>query len=141
MSEGNRRRKISFAMFGTKISFKMPKVKFFKKGSSKEPEWYWQSVEVPNYYRNIGDKVTGVKIDKHKFLNIEQVATINAWLQHLPDPEGVTLLGEEELVDISISSTGSTGRHRDHDKKFRHRAHSFSVMPKHCSTMKFKTFI
>ena len=140
MSEGNRRRKISFAMFGTKISFKMPKVKLFKKGSAKEPEWYWQSVEVPNYYRNIGDKVTGVKIDKHKFLNIEQVATINAWLQHLPDPEGIQLIGDEELVDISITSTGSEC-HRDHDKKFRHRAQSLSMMPKHCSTMKFKTFI
>eukprot|EP00092_Neocalanus_flemingeri_P096441 GFUD01122765.1.p1 GENE.GFUD01122765.1~~GFUD01122765.1.p1 ORF type:complete len:142 (-),score=26.70 GFUD01122765.1:191-616(-) len=141
MSEGNRRRKISFEILGTKISFKMPKVKFFKKTSSKEPEWYWQSVEVPNYYRNISQKVSAVKMDKHKFLNIEQVATINAWLQHLPDPEAVELLGDEELVDMSISSTGSTGRHTDHAKKFRQRAQSFNVMPKHCSTMKFKTFI
>ena len=140
MSEGTRRKKISFAMFGTKISFKMPKVKFLKRTSNKEPEWYWQSVEVPNYCRNISDKVTGVKIDKHKFLNIEQVATINAWLQHLPDPEGIQLLSDEGLVDISISSTGSTGRHRDHEKKFRHRAQSLSMMPKHCSTMKLKTF-
>ena len=140
MSEGTRRKKISFAMFGTKISFKMPKVKFLKRASNKEPEWYWQSVEVPNYCRNISDKVTGVKIDKHKFLNIEQVATINAWLEHLPDPEGIQLLGDEGLVDISISSTGSTGRHRDHEKKFRHRVQSLSMMPKHCSTMKLKTF-
>ena len=40
MSLGNSRRKLSFDMFGTTISFKMPKVKrIFRRRKEKEPEW------------------------------------------------------------------------------------------------------
>ena len=124
----------------------MPKVKLFKR-SSQEPEWYWQSVEVPNYYRNIGDKVRSVQIDKHKFLNIEQVATINAWLQHLPDPEGLHLIADqdEDNLDISVTSTGSNERYRHHQRqrereRQRERAHSLSAVTRG-SSMNLKTFI
>ena len=41
MSEEAARRKVSFAMFGTIISFKVPKVKvmFRRRRKEKEPEW------------------------------------------------------------------------------------------------------
>ena len=36
----------------------------------------WQAANLPNFHRNIEDVIAGstVKFDKHKYLNLEQVA-------------------------------------------------------------------
>ena len=108
-------RKISFPIFGTKISLKVPKVKIFKRTAInhfQEPEWHWQAGEGSTNYVGIStEKLNHVERQKvssgesrqkaekqqHKFLNFDQVATIHAWLDRLPDPGYHLLISEEEV--------------------------------------------
>ena len=127
-SKMSERRKVSVNILGTKLSFKLPKVRVFKKKCDmKEPEWSWQSVAPPPvkpHYHQHGhrhvhahgqQRTLDMKQIKHRFLTSEQVNTIHTWLSSLPQPGDIAPL-LEDTGDVSILSNSShlhqSPRHR-----------------------------
>ena len=120
------KRKVSVNILGTKLSFKLPKVKMFKKKKcDKEPEWSWQSVAPQHHHQQVYQRqhhhhqqqmtaVMDMKQLKHRFLTSEQVNHIQTWLSTLPQPgdvEDVAPLLEESLSESVLSNISSPRRH------------------------------
>ena len=89
-------------ILGSRLSFKLPKVKVFKKKTEewkREPEWSWQAVDSPTQNNNNKtprhhhSQDRGHKTEtRHRFLSRDQVDTIHQWLEQLPRPEEVATL-------------------------------------------------
>ena len=102
------RRRISVSILGTRLSFKLPKVRVFKKKTEewrREPEWSWQAVHTPTHRitqpqshpqphnshpHSHPHPHSSLKDPRHRFLSRDQVDTIHQWLDQVPGP------GEEE---------------------------------------------
>ena len=85
------------SILGTRLSFKLPKVRVFKKKTEewrREPEWSWQAVHTPTHRitqpHSHPHAHSSLKDPRHRFLSRDQVDTIHQWLDQVPGP------GEEE---------------------------------------------
>ena len=129
------RRKISLNILGTKLSFKLPKVKVFKKKcDNKEPEWSWQQISQSvsqhqagpvfiNNYSDCKQTNSNSRSLRHRFLSREQLDTIHTWLSQLEHPEDQdqdplleqSVMSESSTqCDLSILSSSSPSRHHHH---------------------------
>ena len=94
------RRRLSWTMFGTKFSVKLPRLRLgpgkVGRGRSGEAEWAWQAgARRPDSHRLSQQSISrecAKQQKQHRFLDREQVATIQAWLQAVPETEEAELL-------------------------------------------------
>ena len=97
---GDDRRKVSLNILGTKVSFKLPKVKMFKKKKDNEPEWSWQAVHVAKH-----QTTKRYETLKHRFLTRDQVDTIHSWLSQVPlhasDDQSLLLQDDPNVSNLS----------------------------------------
>ena len=127
-------------ILGSRLSFKLPKVKVFKKKTEpewkRESEWSWQAVDSPTLqdnnnktHHNSHSQDRGHhKSDNrhHRFLSRDQVDTIHQWLEQLPRPEEVTpLLSEEELNTSEMRHP--VGSEREAHYRPHHHHHKQSI--------------
>ena len=128
-------------ILGSRLSFKLPKVKVFKKKTEewkREPEWSWQAVDSPTQDNNNKtprphhphhSQDPGHKTEtRHRFLSRDQVDTIHQWLEQLPRPEEVaTLLAEEELDTSDVRHLGDSSMVSEAHYRPHHRQHKQSI--------------
>lgn len=141
------RRKVSMNILGSRLSFKLPKVKVFKKKTEpewkRESEWSWQAVDSPTLqdnnnktHHNSHSQDRGHKSENrhHRFLSRDQVDTIHQWLEQLPRPEEVTpLLSEdqEELNTSEMRHLGNTSVVSEREAHYRPDHHQHRPHHKH----------
>ena len=110
------RKKVCVRILGRSVSIKVPKLRLFRKKVCSEPEWSWQAAPspAPASSRATTPARTRPKQPKqqHRYLSLEQVSNIQAWLTQLPKPGDVSQLDlvEEylaDLADLSVSSPPS----------------------------------
>ena len=82
MTTEDGRRKISVSVLGTRLSFKLPKVRLWrrKKEETEEAEWWWQGAG----QHQPGPALVASHEGGHRFLSRDQVASIHQWLDTLP---------------------------------------------------------
>ena len=82
------RRKISVSVLGTRLSFKLPKVRLWrrKKEETEEAEWRWQGAGQGAGQHQPGPALVHSHSHEagHRFLSRDQVASIHQWLDTLP---------------------------------------------------------
>ena len=80
------RRKISVSVLGTRLSFKLPKVRLWrrKKEETEEAEWRWQGAGQGAGQHQPGPALVHSHEAGHRFLSRDQVASIHQWLDTLP---------------------------------------------------------
>ena len=137
-------------ILGSRLSFKLPKVKVFKKKTEewkREPEWSWQAVNTPTQHNNNkaphhhnhhnshshdrGHK--SVTETRHRFLSRDQVDTIHQWLEQLPRPGDLAPLLAEDQEELDMSRASHPGdtsmvsqreaHYRPHDPQHRPGPH------------------
>ena len=131
-------------ILGSRLSFKLPKVKVFKKKTEEwktEPEWSWQAVNSPTQHNNNktphhhhddrGHKI--VTETRHRFLSRDQVVTIHQWLDQLPRPGDLAplLAEDQEELDMSrLSQQGDTSVVSGREPHYRPHHHQYRPHPK-----------
>ena len=86
MTTEDGRRKISVSVLGTRLSFKLPKVRLWrrKKEETEEAEWRWQGAGQGAGQHQPGPALVASHEGGHRFLSRDQVASIHQWLDTLP---------------------------------------------------------
>ena len=130
-------------ILGSRLSFKLPKVKVFKKKTEewkRESEWSWQAVNTPpqhnnnktppphHHHHSPSDDHKSVTEARHRFLSRDQVVTIHQWLDQLPRPGDLAplLAEDQEELDMSrFSQQGDTSVVSQREAHYRPHHHQY----------------
>ena len=107
------RKKVSLRILGRAVSIKVPKLRLFRKKVCSEPEWSWQAAAptpAPASRPSPARTRQRQPRQQHRYLSVEQVSNIQAWLTQLPKPGDVSQLDllEEYLADLSDLSVSTS---------------------------------
>ena len=98
------RKKVCVRILGRSVSIKVPKLRLFRKKVCSEPEWSWQAAPSPAPASSRATTPARTRPrQQHRYLSLEQVTNIQAWLTQLPKPGDVSQLDlvEEYLADLT----------------------------------------